>query len=143
MLLPDVNVYLYAMREESPDHGAYREWLEDRLGGVEPVGVSELVLSAFLRIVTNHRVYNEPTALTTAIEFCRVVLDAPAAVPVRPGLRHWPIFLDLCHRSGARANQVPDAYLAALALESGATMITADQGMHRYAGLRVAHPLGI
>ncbi len=83
MLLVDVNVLIYARRRESHHHDAYRSWLEDRLGGPEPVGISELVLSAFIRIVTNHRVYREPTAPEAALEFCEIVLGAPAALPVR------------------------------------------------------------
>jgi toxin-antitoxin system PIN domain toxin len=142
MLLPDVNVLLYARREESEHHPEYRQWLEERLGGPELVGVSELVLSGFLRIVTNHRIYKIPTPMDAAIEFCEVVLAAPAAVPIRPGPRHWPLFVDLCRRAGAKGNLVPDAYLAGLALEHGATLVTADRGFHRYPGVRVRHALG-
>ncbi len=142
MLLVDVNLLVYARREESIRHHEYRQWLEECLGGSEPVGVSELVLSGFLRIVTNHRIYKDPTPMSAAIEFCEVVLAAPAATPVRPGPRHWPLFVDLCSRAGAKGNLVPDAYLAALALEHGATLVTADRGFHRYPDVRVHHPLG-
>ncbi len=141
MLLADVNVFVYARRRESPRHDEHRGWLEDRLVGPEALGVSELVLSAFLRIVTNHRIYREPTPPEDALDFCRVVLGAPAAVPVRPGPRHWPTFVGLCHATQARGNVVPDAYLAALALENGATLVTSDTGFARFAGLRIAFPL--
>ncbi|CAN5199330.1 type II toxin-antitoxin system VapC family toxin [soil metagenome] len=141
MLLVDVNVLLYARRRESSQHDEYRGWLEDRLGGPEPVGISELVLSAFIRIVTNHRIYREPTTPEAAIEFCEAVLGAPAAVAVRPGSRHWPIFVELCRATRSRANEVPDAYLAALAIETGATWMTVDRGFARYPGVRWRHPL--
>ena len=141
MLLADVNVYIYARRRDSERHEAYRTWLEERLGGDEPFGVSELVLSAFVRIVTNHRVFKNPTPPKAAIEFCEAVLAAPAAVPLRPGPLHWPIFAKLCRQLQARGNSVPDAYLAALAIEHGATWVTVDSAFARFPGLRVQRPL--
>ena len=141
MLLADVNIFVYARRRESPGHSRVREWLEQQLGGSQPFGVSELVLSSFVRIVTNRRVYLEPTPIAAALEFCAIILTAPATVPLRPGARHWEIFADLCRTAGARANIVPDAYLAALAIEHGATWVTLDAGFRRFAGLRVESPL--
>ena len=141
MLLADVNVYVYAHRVDSSRHQEYREWLQERLGESEPFGVSELALSGLIRVVTNRAIFAEPTRLSEALSFCDALRSAPASVPIRPGTRHWEIFSDLCRRSDAKANLVPDAYLAALALEHGATMVTADRGFHRYPGLRVLHPL--
>lgn len=141
MLLADVNIFVYARRRESERHAEYKVWLEDRLSGDEPFGVSELVLSSFARIVTNHRVYRDPTPPEAAIEFCELVLAAPAAVPIRPGPLHWSIFVSLCRRVRARGNSVPDAYLAALALEQGATWVTVDAGFARFPGLRVQQAL--
>ena len=142
MLLVDVNTLVYAHRPESPQATEHREWLESSLGGAEPFGVSELVLSSFLRIVTNHRIYREPTPPDQALAFCAAVLDAPSAVPVRPGPRHWRIFAGLCATVQARGNLIPDAYLAALAVEQGATWVTTDHGFARFAGLRWRTPLG-
>lgn len=141
MLLADVHIFVYARRRESERHDEYRQWLEDRLNGPAPFGVSELVLSSFLRIVTNHRIYREPTPPTGALDFCRTILDAPATVALRPGPRHWDIFEDLCRSTGARGNQVPDAYLAALAIDHGATWVTLDRGFARFPGLRFEPPL--
>jgi hypothetical protein len=141
MLLADVNIYLYAFRRESVRHQDYRTWLEDALSVSEPFGVSELVLASFLRIVTNHRIYLEPSTPEEAIAFCEAVLSAPAAVPVRPGPRHWAIFTNLCNTVRARANQIPDAFLAALALEHGAAWVTTDRGFARFPHLRIIHPL--
>lgn len=141
MLLADVNVLVYAHRPESPRAAEHRQWLEDSLGGQEPFGVSELVLSSFLRLVTNHRIYRDPTPPEQAMAFCEEMLGAPAAVPVRPGPRHWSIFAQLCRIVAARANVVPDAYLAALAIEHGATWLTTDRGFARFAGLRWRTPL--
>ncbi len=141
MLLADVNPLIYAHRPESPRAGEHRDWLEGALSGPEPFGVSELVCSAFLRIVTNHRVFTDPTPPDVALQFCAAVMDAPAAVAVRPGPRHWGLFTGLCAQVQARGNVVPDAYLAALAIEHGATWVTTDRGFARFPGLRWRVPL--
>lgn len=141
MLLADVNVYLYAHRRESDRHDAYRAWLEARLRGPEPFGVSEQVLSAFVRIATHHRIYADPTSPEDALAFCDTVWASPAAMILRAGERHWAIFVALCRAVRARANVVPDAYLAALAIEHGATWVTLDSGFRRFPGLRVRRPL--
>lgn len=141
MLLADVNIFIYAHRPESPRAQDHHDWLRHALHGDEPFGVSELVLAAFLRIVTNHRVYREPTPVPVALSFCDAVLTAPAAHPVRPSGRHWQIFTRLCADVGARGNLVPDAFLAALAIEHGATWVTTDRGFARFPGLRWRPPL--
>jgi toxin-antitoxin system PIN domain toxin len=130
-----------AHRPESPRFEEHRGWLSGALAGPEPFGVSELVLSSFLRIVTHHRIYREPTPTGTALSFCQQVLAAPAAVAVRPGPRHWGIFEDLTRTAQARGNLVPDAYLAALAVEQGAEWVTTDRGFARFPGLRWRLPL--
>ncbi len=141
MLLLDVNVCVYAIREDSsPDHHAYRTWLGQVLIGEEPVGISELVLSGVIRLITNHRVFRQPSSTTKAIETCRALRSAPAAIPLRPGPRHWDIFDSLCTDVGAKANTVPDAYHAALAIENGATWITTDRAFARFPGLRWRAP---
>lgn len=141
MLLADVNVFVYAHRPESDRSEDYRRWLEDALSGPEPFGVSESVLASFLRIVTHRRIYREPTPPGVALDFCHTVLGAANAVPVRPGPRHWRIFSDLCRTLAARRNLVPDAALAALAIEHGATWVTTDAGFARFPGLRWRRPL--
>lgn len=141
MLIADVNVFVGAHRSVVTDHPAYSRWLEGRLTGNEVFGVSELVLSAFLRLVTNHRIFASPTPVETALEFCDAVREAPAAVIITPGSRHWAIFAGLCATTPARGNVVPDAYLAALAIENGATFATRDRGFARFAGVRLLDPL--
>ncbi|HEY4376639.1 MAG TPA: TA system VapC family ribonuclease toxin, partial [Acidimicrobiales bacterium] len=95
----------------------------------------------FLRIVTHPRIFREPTPLPVALDFIEVLLDSPAAVLVDAGERHWPIFTDLCRRLGATGNAVPDAFLAATAIEQSATWMSADRGFAGYPGLRWQHPL--
>lgn len=141
MILPDVNVLVYAFREDSADHDAYRAWLTTQLAAPEPYAVSELVLASFLRIVTNRRIYQSPSPLESAMAFATVVRDRPNAAIVRPGPRHWEIFEDLITRTRTTGSRVTDAYLAALAVESDAEFVTADRDFSRFPGLRWRHPL--
>jgi uncharacterized protein len=137
----DVNVLVYAHRPESPDHERYRAWLEQARRDDEPLALSSLVLSGFLRVVTHHRVFREPTPLATAVDFVRALRSSPNAVSVSPGDRHWDIFLGLCGEIGARGDDIPDAYHAAISVENGATWYSADRGFARFRSLRWAHPL--
>jgi toxin-antitoxin system PIN domain toxin len=136
MLVPDVNVLVYAHRLDAPRHADARTWLEQAVAGAEPVGLSELVMSGFLRIVTNHRVFVDPTPPADALDFCSAVMRFPGVVPLRAGARHWPIFAGLCSALDARGNAVPDAFHAALAMENGATWVTTDHGFARFSGLK-------
>ena len=141
MLLPDVNVLVYAHRSDARDHAGHREWLEGVVNGPEAFGLSDLVLSGFLRVVTHPRVFAVPSPLAGALEFAEALRAAPNAVRVEPGERHWQIFTDLCRQAEARGNLVPDAWLAALAIESGSEWITTDRDYARFPGLRWRHPL--
>lgn len=140
MLIPDVNILVYAIREDSADHESHATWLAAALTADEPVGISDLALSGVIRILTNHRVFREPSSTAQAFDACRTIRSAPSAVPLRPGPRHWSIFEALCADTAAKANAVPDAYHAALAIENGATWITRDRGFARFSGLRWRTP---
>jgi uncharacterized protein len=105
-----------------------------------PFGLADIVLGGFIRVVTHPRVFIEPTPVDHALAFCAALRDQPNAVVIAPGERHWQIFSQLCERANARGNLVPDAYLAALAIESGSTWATADRDYSRFPGLALAHP---
>ncbi len=90
--LLDVNVLVYAHREDTPDHLAYREWLESIINGNTAYVYSELVLSCFLRVVTHPRVFEMPSALPNAVHFVNQIRDAHSAVCLAPGPMHWQIF---------------------------------------------------
>ncbi len=141
MLLCDVNVLVYAHREDAAGHEVYRQWLVGVVESAQSFAYSELVLSGFVRVVTHPKVFVDPTPLPDALAFAEAVRSQPNAVHVQPGDRHWSIFDDLCRRTGVKGNAVPDAYLAALAIESGSEWITADRGFGRFKGLRWRHPL--
>jgi toxin-antitoxin system PIN domain toxin len=141
VILVDVNVLLYAHREEADRHQEFRQWLEAALAGPEPCAVSELVLSGCLRILTHPRIFDPPTPLARGIEYLSWLREQERLTVLAPGRRHWEIFLDLCRRAEARGNLVSDAYHAALAIETGSTWITTDRDYARFPGLRARHPL--
>jgi uncharacterized protein len=141
MLCVDVNVLVFAHRPDAPDHAAYRTWLEAARRGSEPLGISPMVLNGFLRVVTHPRVFQDPTPLDTALASASAVRSSPNALELTPGARHWEIFTRLCREADARGNLVPDAYLAAMAIEAGATWCTADRDFARFPALKLRHPL--
>ena len=101
----------------------------------------QTLLSSCLRILTHPRIFAPPTPVPRALEFIRQVCEHPHAVVISPGPRHWSVFLDLCQKTGARGNLVVNAYLAALAIESGSEWITTDRDYAKFPGLRWRHPL--
>ncbi|MHC4959080.1 MAG: TA system VapC family ribonuclease toxin [Planctomycetota bacterium] len=141
MLLADVNVLVYAHRADATGHRDFKAWLMEAISGPEPFGVSDHVLSGFLRVVTHPRVFDPPSPLSKALAFASEIRGAPNAVHVAPGPRHWDIFAKLCRGARARGNLVPDAHFAALAIESGCEWVTTDKDYARFDGLRWRHPL--
>ena len=136
----DVNVLVDAHRVESTRHELVGGWLDEARRGREPLALARSVSSGFLRIVTHPRIFRDPTPLDVAIAFVRALEASPSVVPIEPGDRQWEIFLDLCLAVGAKGNVVPDAFLAALAIEQGATFVTSDRGFLGVPGLRVEAP---
>jgi uncharacterized protein len=136
LLLPDINVLAHAFREDSPEHIVARRWLGGLVEGNEAFATSDLLFSGFLRIVTHPAIFDPPNTLAAGLEFVESLGSHPNRVAVRPGERHWRIFIDLCERTGARGNAIPDAYLAALAIESGSDLVTFDHRFGRFRGLR-------
>jgi toxin-antitoxin system PIN domain toxin len=141
MVLPDVNVLVYAHREETPNHAAYRAWLESVVNGDEAYAMCDLVLSGFIRVVTHPKVFKRPSHGADAFAFATQVRDQPNCVRIESGPRHWDLFRRLCTETGVKGNLVPDAYLAALAIESGCEWISTDRDFSRFKGLRWRHPL--
>lgn len=141
MVLPDVNVLVYAHREDTAHHAACRTWIEGVINGNESFGLSELVLSGFVRVATHPKVFTKPSSLADALEFTEQLRGRPNCVPVAPGRRHWEIFRALCVEAGVKGNLVPDAFLAAMAIEAGCEWITTDRDFSRFKGLRWRHPV--
>jgi uncharacterized protein len=137
----DVNVLVYAHRADLDQHTDYRLLLERLANGEEPLGLADAVLSGFVRVITNRRIFVEPTSPDQAWQTVDDLLAAPAAMRLSPGPRHWDMFRQLVVDIDARGNDIPDAYLAAYAVDSNATWLSADRGFARFKRLRWAHPL--
>lgn len=141
MKLCDVNVLIYAHREDSLHHEEYARFVKDMAEGNSAFGLSESVLSSFVRIVTNSRIFKWPTPIELALEFCESLRIRPQAVILRPGERNWLIFSDLCRRIPASGKLVADAWHAALAIEHACHWISTDSDFARFPLLNWSHPL--
>lgn len=141
MKLCDVNVLIYAHREESLDHQGYAAFLREVAEGPSAFGISELVLSGFVRIVTNPEIFKQPTPTHLALDFCDSLRSRPQAVLIRPGERNWEIFQELCRALPAHGKLVADAWHAALAIEHGCEWISTDGDFARFPYLNWSHPL--
>ena len=135
MLLPDVNVLLAAFRPDHTHHRLARRFLEEARTGTVAIGLSDVALSSVVRLATNPRVFVHPDPVDAVLDYVDVLLEPPAQL-LQAGSNHWTRFAELCRHLQLRANLVPDAYLAAVALEQSAELITFDRGFGRYPRLR-------
>jgi len=140
MVLPDVNILVSAYRDDAREHTSCRLWLETVVDGDEAFAISDLVLSGFLRVVTHPRIFALPSPSAHALEFANAIRCQPHCVPANPGPRHWDIFMGIYQEAEVSGNLIPDAYFAALAIESGCEWITLDRDFARFRGLRWSRP---
>lgn len=140
MILVDVNLLLYATMEGLPEHEPARSWLEEKLNGVAGVGLSWSSLTGFARIASNPRVFEHPMSLETAWGYVEEWLELPNVFAPEPAERHREILAALLPQAG-KAELVPDAQLAALAIEYGLTLQTTDRDFARFSGLKWENPL--
>jgi uncharacterized protein len=138
MILPDVNLLIYAFRRDLPQHRVCRAWLATV---VSRFGLSPMVLSAVGRITTNGRAFRTPSAIEEAFGFCEDLLGQSHSQIVEPGERHWDIFRRLCIETETRGSRVTDAWFAALAIEWGCEWITLDRDYARFPGLKWQVPM--
>lgn len=135
VLLPDVNVLLAGFRTDHIHHRQARSFLEDARSQTATLAVSDVTLSSLVRLATDPRVFVQPDTVDAVLDYIDALLDPPVLV-VTAGDGHWPRFAGLCRELNLRGNLVPDAYLAALALEQRAELVTFDRGFGRYPRLR-------
>ncbi|NNM72749.1 type II toxin-antitoxin system VapC family toxin [Enterovirga aerilata] len=140
MVLPDVNVLIYAFRADTPHHDLCRAWLQGIVAAEARFGLSPLALSAVVRITTNRRAFLQPSSVGEAFGFCKDLIEQPHCEVVTPGDRHWAIFEKLCIATGTQGPRVSDAWYAALAIEWGCHWITMDRDFARFPGLSWARP---
>lgn len=141
MRIVDVNLLLYALDETSPRHTAARRWVESTLSGRETVGLSWTVLLAFLRLSTRSAIFVRPLTSDEALDIIDGWLTLPSVVVVHPGRRHADLLRELLSVAGTAGNLVPDAHLAALAVEHGAELASCDADFSRFPGVRWVDPL--
>lgn len=137
MLVPDVNVFIYAAQADSERHAAATAWLSTAGDSDEVLGIPALVLSGFVRVSTNARMVTSRLSAPEAFARCDEFVAMPAAARLEPGRNHWDLFQSLVLESGVSGPQVADAYLAAFALENNATFVTFDRGFRRFPGLKL------
>jgi len=141
MILVDANLLLYAQDQTSPRHAQAKTWWDEQLNGRQTVGLCWPVLSAFVRIATNHRVFQRPLTITQACDYVQSWLDRPMVRVVHATGSHWEILRRLLEQSQAVGNLVSDAHLAALAIENGCELYSTDADFARFRGLRWHNPL--
>lgn len=133
MLMPDVNVLIYAHRQEEVVHAPYRQWLDALVQGPQPFALSVIVAVAFVRICTNPRIYKVPTPLPVALAVVDQIANHPNCRMVSPDTNHWQLVSQLCRVTNATGKPVADAQHAALAIAEGCTFVTRDSDFAKFA----------
>jgi hypothetical protein len=136
----DVNLLVYAHNEDAAQHHRVKRWLEDSLRGPETVGVSWTVIAGFVRLMTNRHMFATPLDLERVLQIVDDLLAHPNIQMLSPGEGHWRILRELIEAVGGAGNLTTDAHLAALAIENGAIMYSADADFARFRGLRWVDP---
>lgn len=143
MILVDANILLYAEDALSAFHQQARKWWDDQLSGSQPVCLCWTVLSAFIRIGTNPRVFEKPLSLEQALSRIQSWLDQPCTRIIRPTEQHWTTFQQMLNHGQAVANLVTDAHIAALAIEHGCIVASADADFARFPKLKWINPIRV
>ena len=135
MILVDANLLIYAVDADSPSHQKARRWLERVLSGTTRVGLPWIVILAFLRVTTRPGLVRNPLSPEKALAYVESWLEQPFVAPVRPGEQHWSILRNLLRSTGTAGNLLSDAHIAALALEHGYSVYSADNDFKRFPGI--------
>lgn len=141
MILVDANVLLYAEDSLSPYHDTARQWWDAQLSGRSPVCLCWTVLTAFIRIGTNRRVFERPLSLKEAIHRVQSWVDQPCTRLIYPTEQHWQVLQELLEQGQAVGNLVTDAHIAALAIEHGCQLYSTDSDFARFPKLKWSNPL--
>jgi hypothetical protein len=141
VILIDANILIYAIDRDAPHHARARRWLEHTLSGETWVGLPWIVLLAFIRITTRPGIVRNPLPADRALAFVDSWLRQPHVSAVGPGERHWAILGSLLRASGTAGNLTSDAHVAALALEHGSAVASADSDFRRFPGITHLNPL--
>jgi len=141
VILPDLNILLYAVDEDSVRHHEARSWLEETVNdGQEPIGLPLVVVLGFIRLSTNAKVFRSPLGIQEALDWISDFRKARNVHDIHPGNAHFGIMGHLLLISGTGGNLTTDAHLAALALEHDATIATGDRDFLRFPGVKTVFP---
>jgi toxin-antitoxin system PIN domain toxin len=141
VLIVDLNLLLYATNSDLPHHAAARTWWEEAVSADETIGLAWAVVLGFVRISTSRAILPKPLTPRRAFEIVDDWLAQPSVRVVEPTDRHWGIFKSLLEGIGTAGNLSSDAHLAALAIEHGALLCSADRDFGRFPHLRWRNPL--
>jgi toxin-antitoxin system PIN domain toxin len=141
MIVVDVNLLIYAVNQDSPDHGKAKAWLESAVSGTETVGLPWIVLLAFLRLTTRTGLFQKPLTMAAAFDLVDAWLQQPSVTVPEPTVHHLRTMRDLISPLGIGGNLTSDAHLAALAIEHGAELCSTDNDFGRFSRLRWRNPL--
>ena len=142
MILPDLNLLVFAYNSDAPDHEAAREWWERTLSAPRSVGLPWVVSIGFLRLMTSRTVVADPISPATALGDIRSWLERPQVRILEPGPRHLDLLDEMAEAAGKAGKLSTDIHLAALAVEHGAELCSNDADFGRFPGLRWVNPLG-
>lgn len=140
-LLVDTNLLIYAFRPESPEHPVARDWLSTLVNRGERLLLTSSALVSFARLSTSPRIVRRPAEVHQVLAFIEALRAGSGTQQVEPGPGYAGIFSGICTEGGLRGNDIPDAHLAAVAIEHGAILATHDRGFDRFDGLRTVDPL--
>jgi len=141
VIIPDINLLVYAYNSDAPFHDASKVWLESCLSGRKPVGFPWIVILGFVRLMSSNAVLTDPMEPLDAVEHVRSWLDRPQTQIVVPGPRHLSILAEIMHESRASGRLTTDAHLAAIAIETQSELHSNDLDFARFSGLRWRNPL--
>ena len=141
MILPDLNILLYAYNSDAPQHAAARRWWERTLQQQATVGLPWVILLGFIRLMTSRRMFPIPMHVPECLDCVRAWLARPHVQILTPGERHGEILFGFLTHLGSAGNLTTDAHLAALAVEHHAELASADIEFARFPGLRWFNPL--
>ena len=141
MILPDINLLVYAYDPRSRHHAQARHWWEDQLNGSQMIGLAWVGVLGFIRILTNRRMYENPYTPSEILDIVRSWLEQPQVKIVHPSDQHFTLLANLIEQIGTAGNLTTDAHLAALAIERGLILQTTDADFARFPGLKWNNPL--
>lgn len=141
MILPDINLLVYAYDPRSKNHAQARVWWEEQLNGSRMIGLAWIVLLGFIRLLTSRHIYPNPYTPAEILNIVQTWLEQPHVKIVHPSDQHFGLLAKLLEQLGTAGNLTTDAHLAALAIERGLILQTTDADFARFPGLKWNNPL--